>query len=92
MSEFPGVALELGQIGKHDQERACGRLSPMPDQEPNYKKLLTEYHRALMDIYRELKKAKNEQPGEKDQAASKAGMDFSAIVSDFHSRHGRLIL
>ena len=58
----------------------------------DHKKILAEYHRSLMDIYRELKKAKNEQPGEKDQAASKAGMDFSAVVSDFHSRYGRLIL
>jgi hypothetical protein len=56
------------------------------------KKLLTEYHRSLMDIYRAMKKAKNEQPGEKDQAATQAGMDFSAVVSDFHSRYGRLLV
>jgi hypothetical protein len=61
-------------------------------QGPDYKKILAEYHSSLIDIYRELKKAKNEQPREKDQAAAQGAMDFSALVSDFHSRYGRLLL
>jgi len=69
-----------------------GKATPMPEQqEADYKKVLTEYHRSLMDIYRELKKAKNDQPGQKDQAATKAGMDFSTVVAEFHRNHGRLL-
>jgi len=64
----------------------------MPDrQEPDYKKILVEYHRSLMDINRELKKAKNEQPGQKDQAAAHAGVDFSTVVEEFHRKYGRLL-
>jgi hypothetical protein len=60
-------------------------------QGPDYKKILAEYHSSLIDIYRELKKAKNEQPREKDQAAAQAGMDFGTVVLDFHRRYGRLL-
>jgi hypothetical protein len=60
-------------------------------QELDYKKILAEYHSSLVAVYRELKKAKNEQPGQKDQAATQAGVDFSAVVGEFHRKYGRLL-
>jgi len=56
--------------------------------EATYKTLLAKYHKALMKIRETYRKAPNSQPGEKDEAAKNAGVDFTLVVEEFDAKYG----